>query len=111
MYFSIEAYSKKSCVQELLAKNVYVLHINPHRFSSKPLHFDFFLYWSKLLNFSIPTQDIFSLLSHQFKNNNLDMVSQLLNEGIPVLFGKKKSKNKRDYTTCEFFPKSEMPTK
>ncbi len=82
---TVKGPSKKSCIQELLEQNVYVLHISTHRFSSKPLHFDFFLYWSKLLNFSIPTQDIFSLLSHQFKNNNLDIVSQLLNEGIPVV--------------------------
>lgn len=34
-------------------------------------------------------------------------LEQLLENGIPVVLGKKKSKNKREYTTCNFFPNQE----
>lgn len=29
---------------------------------------------------------------------------EIVNEGLPVLFGQKKSKNKQTYTTVEFYP-------
>jgi hypothetical protein len=32
-------------------------------------------------------------------------IEELLKDGIEIGIKKKKSKNKRDYTTCEFFPK------
>lgn len=33
-----------------------------------------------------------------------DEMGQLLSEGLPVHFESKKSKNKREYTKCTFFP-------
>jgi hypothetical protein len=33
-----------------------------------------------------------------------DEIEELLQEGIPMKISKKKSKNGRKYTTCEFFP-------
>lgn len=33
-----------------------------------------------------------------------DSIAQLLDHGIEIKIIKKKSKNKREYTTCEFFP-------
>jgi hypothetical protein len=33
-----------------------------------------------------------------------DEIHELLSEGIPMKISKKKSKNGRKYTTCEFFP-------
>lgn len=34
-------------------------------------------------------------------------IEKLLENGIPVALGKKKSKNNREYTTCNFFPNQE----
>lgn len=45
--------------------------------------------------------EAFRKLDEQLSEKELE---ELLEEGIPMLIAKKKSKNKRTYTTCEFFP-------
>ena len=45
--------------------------------------------------------DSFNKLENTFSE---DEMATLLNTGIEVVFTKKKSKNKREYTACEFFP-------
>jgi len=82
---TIQGRSKKACIEELLTQNIYVLRISVYRVASKRIHFDFFLYWSKLLHFSIPTHEILALLSEQFNNHNLKMISELLKEGVGLV--------------------------
>jgi Golgi nucleoside diphosphatase len=48
--------------------------------------------------------EAFQKLDKEFSEDEIQM---LLNDGIPMKISKKKSKNGRKYTTCEFFPAQE----
>lgn len=52
--------------------------------------------------------EAFHKLDMQLDENELN---ELLENGLPMKIGKKKSKNGRKYTVCEFFPKQEMQTR
>ena len=45
--------------------------------------------------------DAFKKLDEQLDGTEIE---ELLKDGIEIGISKRKSKNKRDYTTCEFFP-------
>lgn len=47
------------------------------------------------------TTDCLKKIDEQFTD---DEIAELLEEGLPVHFEKRKSKNKREYTKCTFFP-------
>lgn len=48
------------------------------------------------------------VLTDQLKElDNLGYHEAVVNEGLPVRFGKKQSKNKRNYTTVTFYPEDE----